>query len=71
VNSGEDCFDLLSEPGKIHIHGEGTYVIVGGTGRFATANGNGAYEVDAVATPGIGSASGTFDLQFFGTIANP
>jgi hypothetical protein len=71
VNSGEDCLDL-SVPGKTFIRGSETFVVVGGTGRFDDATGNGIFSVVAEVTGSItGGVSGTFELHFEGDISPP
>jgi hypothetical protein len=51
--------------GPSTIHGEGTYVITGGTGRFAGASGQGAFVGDG------DFAQGTFSFTLNGTISRP
>ena len=69
-NDAQDCIDLLSHPGRILIHGHGTWTVTGGTGSYAQATGTGTVDVSAEVTAlGVGSVSGTFDrLDFAGEL---
>jgi hypothetical protein len=69
-NQAVDCLDF-STPGKIFIHGSGTYQIEPGTGRFGAASGAGTVHVTTeVLNLSPARASGTFDpLAFDGTIS--
>lgn len=69
-NSGEECLDPFSIPGRYFIRGSGTFRVRGGTGRFAGATGSGTFEVEAEVTEfGPAGPIGTFDLRFTGTIS--
>lgn len=62
-NSGEDCLDFST--GAPVIVGSGTTLVLGGTGRFEGAAGQGTYSVSApVANIGDGTADGAFTLDF-------
>jgi hypothetical protein len=69
-NQAVDCLDF-STPGRIFIHGSGTYLIEPGTGHFAAASGTGTVQVTTeVLNLSPTAASGTFDpLTFDGTIS--
>jgi hypothetical protein len=67
-NAATDCVEPGPD-GHILIHGSGTYMIVGGTGRFAGASGAGKVSTEAVGVPTSSGVTGTFDpLTFEGTI---
>jgi hypothetical protein len=71
VNAGEDCLDF-SIPDRIFIRGSGTMRVVGGTGRFKGATGNGTFAVVAEVTEFVpGGVTGPFALQFKGSISPP
>ena len=65
-NEAQDCFDLVSQPGRVLINGRGTWTVTGGTVAYSNATGTGAVDVGAEVTSlGPGSASGTFDRLVF------
>lgn len=67
VNSGEDC--LFVESGHLVVRGTGLMLVVGGSGRFEGATGQGSWVVDAPVTAFTGTgADGTFELSFKGLI---
>ncbi len=67
VNSGEDCLDPLTG----RITGTASYLIVGGTGRFSGATGQGSVTVTAQVQQLMPTgAAGTFNpLSFSGSIS--
>ncbi|HEX2572649.1 MAG TPA: hypothetical protein VH877_24080 [Polyangia bacterium] len=68
VHQGEDCVDT-SHPPEVTIRSKGTYRIVGGTGRFARATGQGRVTVLAkVLEPGPTGSRGSFELTWDGTL---
>lgn len=68
VHQGEDCVDA-SHPPAVTIRSEGTYRIVGGTGRFARATGQGRVRVLAKVLEGGPTGSrGSFELMWDGTL---
>lgn len=70
TNSGQDCLDF-SVPDRIFIRGSGTMTVLGGTGRFHGATGNGTFEVLAEVTGFVaGGVTGPFALHFEGKITS-
>ena len=68
VHQGEDCVDA-SHPPEVTIRSKGTYRIVGGTGRFARATGQGRVIVVAKVLEGGPTGSrGSFELLWDGTL---
>jgi hypothetical protein len=68
VHQGEDCVDATHPP-EVTIRSSGTYRIVGGTGRFARATGQGRVLVLAkVLEPGPTGSRGSFELMWDGTL---
>jgi hypothetical protein len=62
TNTGQDCFDNTG-----HIVGTASFMITGGTGRFAGAKGSGITQV--VASPDQSGLAGTFILTVRGSIS--
>lgn len=69
TNDAIDCMEVTPD-GRILIHGRGTYAIVGGIARLASATGTGDVSTEAVVTGSVPSGvTGTFDpLTFDGTV---
>jgi hypothetical protein len=73
VNSGKDCLDLLSQPGRVLIVGSGATEVLSGTGAYAGATGAGAWTVVAeVQGPILVGVHGIFGpLRFSGNLELP